>query len=84
MMPNKFEHNPLVWSKKKTKLFDVFVNTPDNPTIIIPLGADKGIHHAIATGVGNYIFDSTHLNVWIGAATPSSDSKECIWLFISY
>ena len=58
-MSNKFEKNPIVWSGKKTRFFDVFVNTSDNPTIIIPLGGDKGIHHAIAT-VGNYIFDSTH------------------------
>ncbi len=56
---NKFERNPIVWSGKKTKYFDVFECTSDNPTILIPLGADKGIHHAIAT-VGNYIFDSTH------------------------
>ena len=57
----KFDVNPIVWKDKKTRFFDIFVNTSEDPTLIIPVGGDKGIHHAIAT-VGNYIFDSTHEN----------------------
>jgi hypothetical protein len=55
---SKFEKNPVIWKGKLTKYFDVFMNTSDNPTIIIPLGGDRGIYPDIAT-VGNYIFDST-------------------------
>ncbi len=57
-MSDKFKRNPIGWHGKGTKMFDIFGNTLENPTIIIPLGADEGIHHAIAT-VGNYISDST-------------------------
>jgi hypothetical protein len=57
----KFELNPIVGSGKKTKCFDIFLKTSEDPTLIIPVGVDKGIHHAIDT-VGNYIFDSTHEN----------------------
>jgi hypothetical protein len=56
---SQFDLNPIVWSENKTRYFDIFVTTSADPTIIIPVGGDKGIHHAIAT-VGNYIFDSTH------------------------
>ena len=55
---DKFQCYPEVWKGKKTKRFDVF-SASDNPTVIIPLGADRGIQHAVAT-VGNYIFDSSH------------------------
>ena len=58
-MSDKFERNPIVWQGKGTKRFDIFGNTSKNPTIIIPMGADKGRHHAITT-VGTQIFDSTH------------------------
>ena len=60
-MSDKFERNHIVCRGKGTKRFDIFENTPENPTIIIPMGADKGIHHAIVT-VDTYIFDSTHQN----------------------
>ena len=55
-----FHECPIVWGqrKKRYKRFDIFTDTSNDPTLIIPWGGDGGVQHAV-TIVGHYIFDST-------------------------